>query len=278
MKQIAVLLTVFNRKDCTDKALYHLFQSKMKEDISIDVYLTNDGCTDRTPEMVRHKYPSVVIIHGDGNLFWNRGMYLAWQEASKNKDYDYYLWLNDDTYLQESAVMKMLENSYSKQDKAIITGATKSAITNECTYGLHDNKTDKLLLPNGTLQKGTNLNGNVVLVPKYVFHILGNLDPHYHHAGGDTDYGLRAKEKGIDVLLSTDYVGFCEMHPSLSVWCNPDYPFSQRWKALNKPTGMPLKMLFYHERKHYGFIVASFHTCTTILHCMIPKLWNSLNL
>ena len=278
MRRLAVLLTVYNRKDCTDKALYHLFQNKMKDDISMDVYLTDDGCTDGTPDMIHQKYPSVVIIHGDGNMFWNRGMYQAWQEASKRNDYDYYLWLNDDTYLMRNAILRMLEDSYCRQDKAIISGATKSANTNECTYGLHDKKTDKLLVPNGSLQKGTNLNGNVVLIPKYVFHLLGNLDPYYHHAGGDTDYGLRAKKNGIDVLLSTEYVGLCELHPSLSVWCNPDYPFKQRWKALNKPTGMPLKVLFYHERKHYGLLVALFHTCTRIMHCIFPKLWNSLNL
>lgn len=277
MKRIAVLLTVFNRKDCTEKALHHLYQNRTIEDVSIDVYLTDDGCTDGTPIMVRGKYPSVIIVQGDGNLFWNRGMYRAWQEASKRFDYDYYLWLNDDTYLLENSISMILNDSNSILDKAIISGATKSALTGDCTYGLHDPKTEELLVPNGKLQKGTNLNGNIVLVPKYVFHILGNLDPYYRHAGGDTDYGLRAKEKGIDVLLSTDYVGYCELHPSLSVWCNPDYSFIQRWKALNKPTGMPLKILFYHERKHYSISTALFHTCTTILHCMIPKLWNSLN-
>lgn len=273
MVSLAVLLTVHNRKDCTEKALCHLYKSCLPDDVSMDVYLTDDGCTDGTQDMIRLKYPSVVIIKGDGNLFWNRGMHLAWEKAASVKDYDYYLWLNDDTYISKEAIQLLLANSQEKENRAIIVGATQSKETGECTYGLHDAKMGKLVAPDGNLRNGTNMNGNCVLVPKYVYAILGNLDPYYHHACGDTDYGLRAEEQGVDVLLSSDYIGFCEPHPSLSVWCNPDYSLLQRWKALNKPTGMPLKILFYHEKKHYGALIAAFHTLTTMLHSTIPQLW-----
>lgn len=69
MQTIAVLLTVFNRKDKTLKCLQHLFNQLPIEGYSIDVYLTDDGCTDGTPEAVKEQYPQVNIIHGDGNLF-----------------------------------------------------------------------------------------------------------------------------------------------------------------------------------------------------------------
>ena len=74
MKYIAVLLTVHNRKECTEKALSHLFQSKMPNDVTLDVYLTDDGCTDGTAEMIQQEYPSVRVVKGDGNLYWNRGV------------------------------------------------------------------------------------------------------------------------------------------------------------------------------------------------------------
>lgn len=273
MVSLAVLLTVHNRKDCTEKALCHLYKSCLPDDVSMDVYLTDDGCTDGTQDMIRLKYPSVVIIKGDGNLFWNRGMHLAWEEAIKVKNYDFFLWLNDDTYIFDNAIKTILANSHEKQSQAIIVGATKSKKSEECTYGLHDEKTGKLIIPNGTLQQGTNMNGNFVLIPKYVYSILGNLDPYYHHGLGDTDYGLRAKEENIEVLLSSDYIGYCEKHLSLPVWCNPDKPLKQRWKALNSPIGMPIRILFYHETKHYSIFRAAYHVCTTMLHCLMPQLW-----
>lgn len=116
MQTIAVLLTVFNRKDKTLKCLQHLFNQLPIEGYSIDVYLTDDGCTDGTPEAVKEQYPQVNIIHGDGNLFWNRGMYTAWEKAAQ-KGYDFYLWLNDDTILLPNALSKLLISSNNKKIK-----------------------------------------------------------------------------------------------------------------------------------------------------------------
>ena len=53
MKQIAVLLTVFNRKEKTLLCLKNLYQQTLPNEYRIDIYLTNDGCTDGTPEAAR---------------------------------------------------------------------------------------------------------------------------------------------------------------------------------------------------------------------------------
>ena len=73
MKSIAVLLTVFNRKEKTLQCLGNLYKQLPIQGYSVDIYLTNDGCTDGTPEAIAQKFPEVNIIHSKGNLFWNRG-------------------------------------------------------------------------------------------------------------------------------------------------------------------------------------------------------------
>ena len=78
MKSIAVLLTVFNRKDKTLQSLERLYKLLPLDDIQVDVYLTDDGCTDGTPEALTEYFPQVNIIHAKGHLFWNRGMWTAW--------------------------------------------------------------------------------------------------------------------------------------------------------------------------------------------------------
>lgn len=93
MKTIAILLTVFNRKDKTIKCLEKLYEQLPIEGYEVNIYLTNDGCTDGTPEAVKKRFPQVKIVDSQGNLFWNRGMYMAWETAAKEKDYDFYLWL-----------------------------------------------------------------------------------------------------------------------------------------------------------------------------------------
>ncbi len=276
MKTLAILMTVFNRKKDTLRCLKCIYNQLPISECQVEIYLTNDGCTDGTPEAIMAQYPLIHIIKGDGNLYWNRGMYTAWKEAAKF-DYDYYLWLNDDTYLFVDSILRMLQESEDVMDSAIIVGASRSEVFCSVTYGLHY-VNGKLLIPNGDFQEGGNLQGNTVLVPKSIYKILGLLDFHYLHAGGDTDYGLRAKKKNIKLLLSKEYTGFCESHLSLSKWCNPDYSFTQRWKNLNSPIGMPLSILFYHEKKHYGIAMALFHCITTVTHCMFPSLWIKYNL
>lgn len=84
IQTLAVLLTVHNRKTKTLKCLQQLYTQIPIKGYQVDVYLTDDGCTDGTPEAISQEFPQVHIIHGDGKLFWNRGMYTAWQEAAKN--------------------------------------------------------------------------------------------------------------------------------------------------------------------------------------------------
>ena len=73
MKYWAVLLTVFNRKEKTLKCLSRLFAQLPVEDLQIDVFLTDDGCTDGTAEAVENLFPSVHTLKGNGDLYWNRG-------------------------------------------------------------------------------------------------------------------------------------------------------------------------------------------------------------
>lgn len=269
MKQIAVLLTVHNRKEKTLLCLNHLFTNKLQDVAVMDVYLTDDGCTDGTSEDVERLFPSVKIVRGNGTLFWNRGMRASWCEASK-KEYDYYLWLNDDTYLYENAVQEMLDSSKEMNDNALIAGATRSEFSGVCTYGLC--RGSKLITPNGTLQDGDMMNGNFVLVPNTVFYVLGMLDPFYQHSSGDNDYGLMALEQGFSIKLTKGYIGTCERHADLAKWCNPHYSLVNRFRALNSPTGQPLKEVYHFDYKHHGIITALFHCATTLLWCIFPSL------
>ena len=74
MKRIAALLTVYIRCDTTLRCLRELEKQKLPQGFIVDIYLTDDGCTDGTPQRVASEYPHVHIIKGNGNLYWNRGM------------------------------------------------------------------------------------------------------------------------------------------------------------------------------------------------------------
>ncbi len=272
MKQIAVLLTVFNRKEKTLSCLKNLFSQDIPEGYSLDVYLTNDGCTDGTPEAVRKQFPKVHVIDADGNLFWNRGMYAAWQEAEKICDYDYYLWLNDDTFLYTDAVSYILRSSEKFGENCIIVGATcsKSDPTLTTYSGFIGNRMIKV---NGTFQRLQKFNGNFVLIPHAVYKILGKNDPYYRHSFGDIDYGLRANKAGIKCYLTDKHIGTCEVHENKIKCFDTQYSLKQRFRHFYSPLGMNPFEFFHMNIKTEGLLKSILVFVSTHVRVIFPKLW-----
>jgi GT2 family glycosyltransferase len=80
-KRIAVLITCHNRRDKTLKCFEALYKQESIEDLRLQVYLVDDGCTDGTAEAIIAEFPETRILKGSGSLYWCGGMRLAWEEA-----------------------------------------------------------------------------------------------------------------------------------------------------------------------------------------------------
>lgn len=273
---IAVLITCHNRKEKTIKCLLSLYnQCGLGTNFIFDVFLVDDGSLDGTSEAIRLQFPEVKIINGNGKLYWNRGMYLAWQKASLTKDYDYFMWLNDDTFLFKNAMeilmFKLLPNS-------IICGVTKSSITGRITYGGRLNKSNNLLIPNGYYQNVDYCNGNCVIVPRNVFNKLGNLDPIFQHALGDFDYSRRAIKHCFEVLISSDYIGFCEINDSVPRWLNNSNNVIKRLKYLYHPlSGCKPSEFFILNYRQNGFLIAFLGFFTLHFKAIFPSIYFIIN-
>lgn len=271
--KIAALLTVFNRKNTTLECLSMLFQQRLPIGCSLDVYLTDDGSMDGTTDAVSKIYPLVHIIRGNGTLFWNRGMWTAWEEARKHNDYDFYLWLNDDTYIYNDCIDNLINSCLRMGSNSIIVGAVQwKDHSKGISYGARYDK-KHLKAPDGELRESYSFNGNIVLVPKSVFNVVGNLDYRFRHSRGDIDYGLRARKAGFKIYQSAKFLGECDRHESVSNWCNPNINLMKRWKSLNHPTQYSPKEAFYFDKKHYGIGLAVFHQFTLYMRLLFPSLW-----
>jgi GT2 family glycosyltransferase len=248
-------------------------QNGLGHEFNIEVFLVDDRSIDGTSEMVRSLFPQVNIIQGNGNLYWNRGMILAWETAASAKDFDYYLWLNDDTFLFINAIGVLLRRQF---PFSIICGTTKSFINGNLTYGGYKKSDKKLVITNGSFQNVDYCNGNCVLIPKKVFNKLGSLDSNFHHALGDFDYSLRARKFGIEVKIAPEIVAYCESHISVPEWQSTSLSIFQRFKKLYHPlSGCNPKEFIVFDWRHNGFIITFFHFLTINLRALLPKLWNS---
>lgn len=251
--QIAILLTCHNRKNVTVRCLSRLRQINS----GVDVYCVDDASTDGTADSIRDNFPNIVLIQGDGNLFWCRGMNLAWKTARLKKDYDFYVWLNDDLLLFENAFDELLECSKINNHRAIIGGIIQGIESGKAIYGGF-NENHQILCPNGLMQNIHNLNGNFVIIPKYVFNKLGFFDDYYHHDIGDVDYGLMAKESGIPVLTSRCFIGSTEENlkgSGLRIR-KENVNILKRFKKLYSPLGCNPFIDFHFMKKHKGIVWA----------------------
>ena len=270
MKTIAVLITSFNRKNITLKCLEKLFLQK-PTGFNLNVFLVDDGSTDGTFKAISKTFPQVKIFKGDGDLYWNRGMYKAWSEASKQNN-DFYLWLNDDTFLFENAIQRALKISSKVDNNSIIVGSTCSNLNHELTtYGGREGQ--KILQNKGQIMECSTFNGNFVLIPNSVYNKLGNLDYKFRHSFGDIEYGMRAIKNKINVYIAPDHIGTCEPHDSIIKCFSPKVPFLIRFKHFYSPLGMNPLEFFYMNKKYKGFFIASRVFITTHLRVLFPKVW-----
>ncbi len=255
MTKIAVLLTVHNRKEKTLRCLRLLYAQSLPEDCSIDVYLTDDGCTDGTRQSVAVEFPQTVIVDGDGTLYWNRGMYRAWAAASSSYDYDFYMWLNDDTMLKSDAIKTLLSATVACRDSVIVGAVCSSGQPPVVTYSGYVG--GRLVIPDGRLHRCETFNGNIVLIPRVVYRAIGNLDYTYVHALGDVDYGWMVTRSGMTCYVTGDYVGICDSNPGKPRWQCADVPLRQRWASLHSPLGyaQPSQM-FHYNYKNFGLVKA----------------------
>ncbi|MEQ9358332.1 glycosyltransferase family 2 protein [Coleofasciculus chthonoplastes] len=282
----AVLMTCHNRKQKTLACLDALFNQVIPPQVVLDVYLVDDGSTDGTAEAIHQSYPHVKIIQGDGNLYWNQGMRKAFAEAMKY-DYDYYIWLNDDTLLYPDALSSLWTTSHNlaKQghDKAIIVGSAHHPDTGKLTYGgvvrntrWHPFKYRKLE-PSRKPQQAETLNGNCVLIPRIVVQILGNLDPAFSHSIGDTDYGLRAQRQGCSVWVAPGYAGKCQTNPPQGhPWFDPQFTLRQRWQAVTHPKGLPPKESRVFCQRHAGWLWI-FYWVLPYIRLVVSSVTRNLN-
>lgn len=221
--RIGALLTSFNRRELTLACLRSI-ERQRGHDAKIVTYLVDDASSDGTAEAVAAEFPEVRLLHGDGQQYWNGGMRMAFAEAQAD-GYDAYLWLNDDTRMDDDAVATLLGAQEwidgHGHAPAIVAGSTRHPDDPErLTYGGRTRPDPRrplhfaLVPPDPERPRPVETcNGNCVLVPSTVAESVGNLDPAFRQQMGDFDYGLRARAAGFGVWIAPGTIGECAPNP-----------------------------------------------------------------
>jgi GT2 family glycosyltransferase len=224
MNKIGIVIPVFNRLSYTQDCLKMFDEQKNSHFFlknEIHTILIDDGSTDGTSEWVTSNFPNVIVLKGDGNLWFSGAVNMGTKYSFEKYNSDYILlWETDifpvDNYFDH--LQSVMENAGTD-----VIIASKIMVRNrpDVIFGLggfFDVKTGNKGLIGASEKDGPEYNkvteadwflGQGVLFHKSAFDIVGYLDekdfPQYH---ADIDYGLRAKYKGIKTMV----------YPELKVW------------------------------------------------------------
>ncbi len=229
--------------------------------IQVTIYLTDDGSTDGTAKAVKEKFPEVIVLKGNGNLFWAGGMINSWKAAIKNQ-HDGYLLLNDDTFISETIFGDIMQTkNYCLKEfgkDGVYIGSTKDPLSGKLTYGgavLTNRFLYKftILEPNGGFQSCDLGNANIMYVAANVVEKVGILSKGYVHGIADYDYTLTCKKKNIPVLVMPNYCGLCERDTKGLYHSFHLMDFKQRMKHLYSPTGIAFESRLLFMRKFFPY-------------------------
>jgi GT2 family glycosyltransferase len=263
-------MTCFNRKDKTVRAINQLISGN--PNIQFEFIVVDDASIDGTAVALSY-IPEVVVLHGNGSLFYSGGMRLAIQVAlEKERQYDYVMLFNDDVDFFSNSIEKLT----SLEEGGIWVGPTCDN-QKKISYGgiiMTSRFRPSFDIIKADTPKGKScdtFNANCVLIPWNIFKTLGNMDVVYSHSLGDFDYGLEAKRQGFEIRVASEYVGICCDNPSKGSWRDVTLSRKRRLQLKESPKGLPRKEWFHYLRKNYNVITAIIYSIIPYLRILLKK-------
>ncbi len=258
---IVAVLTCFNRKALTLACLRALEVAARQAQVHIQAIVVDDASSDGTAAAIRAAHPWVEVVEGSGSLYWNRGMHQGFGRALE-RPADYYLWLNDDTELLPDALQRLLDQHAQLQrtqgGPCIVVGATADRRSGRVTYGGRVARSRLRRFSYDIVWSDSHpvpceaIEGNCVLIAREIAQRVGNLDPAFEHAMGDTDYGLRARRLGVRSFVAAGVVGHCSTNPVAGSYFDESLPLRARWRLLRSRKGLPVRSWLRFTVRHGG--------------------------
>lgn len=215
--KVAIIIPVFNNLDFTKKCLQSLNSLQFiinDKEIVYEAVVIDDGSTDGTEQWVKHNFPTVHLVKGDGNLWWSGSATKGTEYALNDIGCDFILLWNNDiipapNYFEE--VAKLVANYPQRTVLGSKISDTSTPPKVWSMGGVYNTKNGKKFMygldlrvpdmPNGYLSVDW-LTGMGTVIPKEVFTEIGYWNykdfPQYH---GDSDFTFRAKRAGYELKV-----------------------------------------------------------------------------
>lgn len=235
--RVWVVIAVHNRLEHTRRCLAALGRQTAAH---LTTVVVDDGSTDGTASALAREFPEVVVLPGDGDLWWtgatNRGV--AWALARADEG-DFVLTLNNDAVLSDQGCDRLLAHA-AEHPRALIGSLAVASVDPQAVvdggliidwrsarhWPLNTGASAADALAEGPALRPTSvLGGRATLVPARVFREVGLYAASLPQYGADYELSRRAARHGWELYVAYDApvasdtgaTGLHDAHRSLGV-------------------------------------------------------------
>ena len=201
---VYIIVPIHNRKEVTLKCMNSLEQCNLGKQYRIVV--VDDGCTDGSKDLIVKRFPKVIILQGNGSLWWTGAIKMGMQYAY-TCGCKIIIWLNDDCLVRKATLEKMVD--FIECNPFTILGGVgyESTPPYVLSFGGKRRRFMKYEMISQN-KKGIFpcdlLSGNLVCMSAKVVEDIGYPDPEKcPHYGGDSLFLTQAKKAGYSMFLDT---------------------------------------------------------------------------
>jgi GT2 family glycosyltransferase len=250
---VYILIPVHNRIEKTLSCIGCFLKQKFND---FKIIIVDDGSTDGTEKILRAKYPEIIILKGDGNLWWTGAMYKGVKYIlSRAKNCDFILSINNDVLFNEN-YLEILHRTSLRFGRAIVGSLCKNVDKKESIidpgvkikwnpfkiYKIGYDKKKKENLDIDTLT------GRGTLIPIEVFKKIGNYNkkklPHY---AADHEFIWRAKRAGFNLVLSYKAIVYTDMKSNIFRSNDAIYSYKKYFEkisSIKSPLNIKTQIMF----------------------------------
>ncbi|MEJ5103078.1 glycosyltransferase family 2 protein [Chryseobacterium sp. MYb328] len=209
MSEIHIIIVTYNAMKWAERC----FTSLRKSSVPVKCFVIDNGSTDGTQEYIKTHFPEVDFTQSESNLGFGKANNIGIEKAYKNGA-DFFYLMNQDAWLYENSMEKMLEvyNSHPNKDEIGII----SPIHVDGSEKYLDIFLDQYIAKNyektrmisdlyfQTLKPYYEIhfvNAAHWLLPKKTIETIGGFNPYFFHYGEDDEYVNRVHFHQKKVLL-----------------------------------------------------------------------------
>ena len=206
--KIYVIIVTYNVMNWAEKC----FSSLRKSSVSVQTIVVDNGSTDGTQDFIKMQFPEVEYIQCPENLGFGKANNIGIETAYK-KGADFFYLMNQDAWIYENSLQKLLEVYESYPDKKEI--GILSPMHLDGSEKKLDIFLDKYIAQNFENRMISDLFVNSIqssyeisfinaahwFIPKETIEKVGGFNPYFFQYGEDNEYVNRLKFHGKKIIL-----------------------------------------------------------------------------